>query len=344
MSVYIDRKYLLLVSSLLQRFSQKKEDLFNFRCPICGDSQKNKLKARGYVYRKNNDYFYTCHNCLASTTFSKFLKNVDPETHRRYTLERYTSGDNAHSNYKKHEFSLSGPKPSEILNNKKLRLKDIKIDSIDKLPSNHPAVEYIRGRKIPQEYWSEIFYHTEYKNFIDSAFPEHSTDDIPNDSRIVLFYTNEKSEITNVTGRAINPTKVRYCTVKVSDEKKLFGLHRLQKENTIYVLEGQFDSFFIPNSVASGDSNLGGAAAALSESDVVLIYDNEPRNKEIVKQIGRSIENNFKVVLFPDILPYKDINEMVLGGMSSEEILKIIDDNTSQGLTAKLKFVDWKKV
>jgi len=169
MSVYIDRKYLLLISSRLERFSQKKEDLFNFRCPICGDSKKNKLRARGYIYRKNNDYFYTCHNCRASTTFSKFLKQIDEDFHRQYVLERYTAGDNGHANYKKPVFNLAGPKPTEIFT-EKVYIRNINLKNISNLPENHPAVQYILNRKIPKEHWSEIYFHDAFKDFLDATF------------------------------------------------------------------------------------------------------------------------------------------------------------------------------
>lgn len=343
MSVYLDRKYLLLISSRLERFTQKNDDLFNFRCPICGDSQKNKLKARGYVYRKNNDYFYTCHNCHGSTTFSKFLKQIDHDTHRQYIVERYTDGNNAHSNFKKPVFELVGEKPSERFS-EKVTFKNIKLESIDKLSEDHYARQYIEDREIPRKYWSEIFYTESFKEFLDETFKDHGKDDIPNDDRIVLFYTNVDGEITNVAGRALGESKIRYCTVKITDEKKIFGMHRVQKKNRVYVFEGQFDSFFIENAVASGDSNLCGVGAALDQyEDVVLVYDNEPRNKEIVKQIGKAIDANYNVCLFPDSIAYKDVNEMICGGMSVNELKEIIDNNTFQGLTAKLKFVEWKR-
>ena len=104
MSVFIDRSFLLQVSPKLQRFARKKDDLYNFRCPFCGDSQKNKLKARGYIHRKQNDYFYMCHNCGVSTTFYNFLKQVDPNLLQEYQLERYKNGETGNNNYPKPEF------------------------------------------------------------------------------------------------------------------------------------------------------------------------------------------------------------------------------------------------
>ncbi|CAB4124278.1 DNA primase [uncultured Caudovirales phage] len=342
MSVYLDRKFLLLVSSRLQRFSQKKDDLFNFRCPFCGDSQKNKLKARGYIFRKNNDYYYTCHNCNIGTTFSKFLKHIDADTHRQYSVERYTSGDNGHSNYKKPEFNLEGPKPKQTLSNRN-KFNGTKLKSVKDLPADHIASKYVISRKIPEKFWNEIFYTENYKKFLDETFPDHGKDFIPDDERIVLFYTNVDGDITNISGRALGESKIRYCTVKITDEKKIFGMHRLSLKDKVYVLEGQFDSFFVPNSVASGDSNLCGMGTSFPDAEVVLVYDNEPRNKDIVKQIHKAVVNNYNVVLFPDTIPYKDINDMVVGGMKMNDILSIIKENTFQGLTAQLKFIDWKK-
>lgn len=357
MSVYIDRKFLGFVSSKLEQYKQKQTDLYNFRCPYCGDSKKNKLKARGYVYRKSNDYFFICHNCGKSTTFAKFLEHVDGTTYKQYILERYAAGETGHQPYKKPDFTeLKGNAFSRFQSTSTEPTRDRETPeslertwrafahySIANLPEEHYARAYIKNRKIPEIYWNEILFVPKFKDFLDEEFPSHGKDEVPNDDRVVLLYTNENGEVTNVAGRALSDVKIRYVTVKITDEKKLFGLHRLRKSERIYVLEGQFDSYFVQNSIASGDSNLGGVAAVLPESDVVLVYDNEPRNKDIVKQIEKSIENNYQVCLFPDSIVGKDVNEMIQNGLTSAEIKSIIDKNTFSGLTAKLKFTHWKR-
>jgi len=336
MSIYIDRKFLGFVSSKLEQYKQKNTDLYNFRCPYCGDSQKNKLKARGYVYRKSNDYFFICHNCGKSTTFAKFLEHVDGTTYKQYILERYATGQTGYgSNVKKPDFEqlkgnayarlqstlLEPRRDSAPVESLERTTRAFAHYSINNLPEEHYARAYIKNRKIPEQFWDEIlFVH-----------------------RVVLLYTNEKGEITNVAGRALSDTKIRYVTVKVSDEKKVFGLHRVRKETRIYVVEGQFDSYFLPNCVASGDSNLGGVAAIFPELDVTLVYDNEPRNRDIVKQIEKSIDSGHTVCLFPEHTKGKDINEMIQNGLTLSEIKDIIDSNTFSGLTAKLKFTHWKR-
>ena len=358
MSVYIDRKFLGFVSSRLEQFKQKQTDLYNFRCPYCGDSQKNKLKARGYVYRKSNDYFFICHNCGKSTTFAKFLEYVDGTTYKQYILERYATGETGYgSNAKKPDFeSLRGNAYSRFQSTLDQPTRDsapvesvgrttrtFAHYSIEKLPAEHYARDYIKKRKIPENFWNEILFVPKFKDFLDEEFPNHGKDEVPNDDRVVLLYTNEKGEITNVAGRALSESKIRYVTVKVSDEKKVFALHRVRKESRIYVVEGQFDSYFLPNCVASGDSNLGGVAAIFPDLDVVLVYDNEPRNKDIVKQIEKSIDSGYTVCLFPEHTKGKDINEMIQCGLTSDEIKDIIDRNTFSGLVAKLTFTNWKR-
>lgn len=349
--LWLDRKYLLMTSHKLRNFKQKKDDLFNLSCPYCGDSQKNKLKARGYIYRKNNDYFYNCFNCQISTTFPKFLKFLDSFLYQQYAMERYSSGETGHAAYEKPKFNLPGRKPEETkqeitansLENIVARSGEKPLlASIYTLPPEHYARKYVEKRRIPEKFWKEIFYAEKFKDFLDTSFPDHGKDNVPNDDRIVLFYTNKQGVITNCAGRALGESKIRYITVKVKDEKKLFGLHRVSTNQEVYVLEGQFDSFFVPNSVASGDSNLGAVPEFLN-CDCTLIFDNESRNLQIVKQINAAIENGHRVVLFPESLPYKDVNEMIMNGMSEREVMNIIESNKYQGLMAKLKFSDWRK-
>jgi DNA-directed RNA polymerase subunit RPC12/RpoP len=116
MCLIIDKKYVNILSSSLEKFAWKKKDLANCRCPYCGDSQKNKRKARGYFYVKKNDMFYRCHNCGIGTTIYKFLEYVSPVLAKEYSLERWRNGENGHSNYKKPELILEFEKPKTTNN------------------------------------------------------------------------------------------------------------------------------------------------------------------------------------------------------------------------------------
>lgn len=339
MSVYIDRKFLGQIQFRLERFSQKKPDLYNFRCPYCFDSKKSKSKARGYIYRKGNDYFYRCHNCGAGTTFSNFLKFLDPYAHKQYVLEKYSEGNNKHSPVEKPDFEELKGNAFEHFASKP---KTLSLTRVSDLPDSHHAKDYILNRRIPEKFWNEIYFTENFKDFMDTDFPDHGKADLPEDDRVVLLFTDEQGNPMVVAGRALGNSKMRYISVKVAEhDRKLFGTHRLNTKVPAYVVEGQFDSMFVDNCVATGDSHLVGAVELYPKVDWTLIFDNEPRNREIARQLEDAIDKGCKVCIFPSDLPYKDINDMVIGGV---DVMKLIAENTVQGIPAMLKFMQWKRV
>ena len=76
-------------------------------------------------------------------------------------------------------------------------------------------------------------------------------------------------------------------------------------------------------------------------SDYIYVYDNEPRNREIVNRIAKTIDRGDKVVIWPTSVVEKDINDMVLGG---HNVMSVLESNTYSGLKAKVKFNNWKKI
>jgi len=337
MSVFIDRAFLLRVSPKLQKFTQKKEDLYNFRCPLCGDSQKNKAKARGYVYRKKNDYFYSCHNCGASTTFYNLLDKVDPNLVKEYALERYKNGEQGRENYAKPTFE-------EIKTGIPKFKKSLGIPSVNSLPEEHYAKVYVKSRKIPEGFHSDLYFAEDFKSFVETLQIEKDGL-IDNDPRLVIPFYDENKNLVAFQGRALGESKLRYITVKTDSENhKLFGVDRINQEETIYVVEGPIDSMFLENAVATADSNLMAAAKHFDKTKIVLVYDNEPRNKEIVKQMEKAIEEHYSVVIWPEMIEEKDINDMILSNFSPDEIQDIISKNTFVNLRAKMEFINWKKV
>lgn len=336
MSVFIDRTFLLRVSPKLQKFSRKKEDLYNFRCPLCGDSSKNKIKARGYIYQKKNNYFFMCHNCGASMSFYNFLDKVDSNLLKEYALERYKNGEHGTSNYTKpdfEEFKVEVPKFRTKLN----------IPSIESLPDEHYAKVYVQSRKIPDSIHSHLYFAEDFKGFIDDLGIEQ--DGLKSeDPRLVIPFYDEDKNLIAVQGRALGQSKLRYITIKThTDNHKIFGADRINPEEMIYVMEGPIDSMFIENAIATADSNLMSASKKYDKSKIVLVYDNEPRNVELLKQMERAIEEHYSVVIWPEMIVEKDINEMVLSGFSPDEIQDIISKNTFVNLRAKMEFINWKK-
>jgi transcription elongation factor Elf1 len=337
MSVFIDRSFLLQVSPKLQRFTKKKDDLYNFRCPLCGDSQKNKTKTRGYVFRKKNDYFYMCHNCGVSTTFYNFLKQVDPNLVQEYQLERYKNGEAGNNNYPKPEFEEHKQEAPKFK-------KSLELPTIDSLPEAHFAKNYVQQRRIPETFYSQLYFAEDFAAFIQSLGIEK--DGLhKNDQRLVIPFYDAEKNLVAIQGRALGESKLRYITLKLHDDnRKVFGLDRINEEEMIYVVEGPIDSMFLENAVATADSNLESITNTFDKTKVVLVFDNEPRNKEIVKKIDNAIENHYNVVIWPEMIESKDINDMVLEGFSPDEIQDIISKHTFVNLRAKAEFVNWKKV
>lgn len=341
--LFLDRKYTLLISGRLRNFAQKNTDLFNFSCPFCGDSKRNQRKARGYIFAREDTYFYMCHNCGQSTNFYGFLKFVDPVTHRAYVMEKFVEGRKGKTAVRAEIAEVLVPERKEELM--------LSLYTIEMLPEDHYAKMYIAARMIPKQFWSELYYTDNFKKFMDDFFPEHGKEGLLEDARIILPYTDFSGNFTHIAGRALSiaDKTLRYQIVRVlKDQGKAFGLQRLSKDynEPVYITEGQFDSLFLPNAVASGDSNLLGLAHRLRDkgyNNITLVFDAEPRNKDLVKIIEAAIKDNQKVTLLPYSDKAKDLNDHIMNGMLPSDLKLMVDKNTVKGLVANLKFMAWRK-
>ena len=320
---FVDVKYINLISSRFQKFKRVKNNLYNFRCPICGDSQTNKNKARGYLYQIKNNTNYKCHNCGINVSFNNFLKQIDTQIHKQYIFEKFKEGNTGKN------FTTQAP----ILKFEAPKFKP-KLD-LPKASENPVAKAYLENRKLnPDNY----YYTEKFKEWTNSLRP--TFDNVSKDEpRIIipLFYQNI---LVGFQGRALGPSKVKYITIMlIDDAPKIYGLDKVQKNKSVYITEGPFDSTFISNSIAlcgaDGDIDKWGI------DDPVWIYDNEPRNTEILSRISRVIEMGQKVIIWPSTIKEKDINDMVLSGL---DVQSVIESNTYSGLEAKLKFTTWKKI
>ena len=320
----IDSKYIGLVSSRLQKFKRVKSDLYNFRCPICGDSQKHKNKARGYIYQVKNNSNFKCHNCGASMSLNNFLKTIDTTLHKQYTLEKFKEGHTGR-NFVAEEPTFTFKKP---IFKKKLDLPKASEDA--------DARRYLEKRKLNPE---KFYFTDSFKRWTNTK--KQTFDTIGRDEpRIIIPMYNQDKDLIGFQGRSLVPNSVKYITVMLDDEApKAYGLDTIRTDAPVYVTEGPFDSTFIPNAIA-----MCGADADISSwgiGNAVWIYDNEPRNREIVNRINKTIDLGESVVIWPSGLEQKDINDMVLAG---HDVVSMIKSNTYSGLEAKVKFNSWKKV
>jgi hypothetical protein len=343
MSIHIDLKYTNLLSHRFEKFARKDNYLFNVRCPLCGDSKKNKSKMRGYIYRKGNNLFYKCHNCNAGTSLGSLIKFIDGNLYKEYILERYKSGESGNSNFKDPAFNISPPRFDLVEKSKLFE----HAEWCDKLPSGHFCLEYLQKRKIPEHWYSKLLFTQHYKQFCDVLIPNHGKQ-ISDDARLVIPFYDVYNNLIAVSGRALETSdyKLRYVTLRTDDstEKLIFGMDRVSVHEPIKIVEGPIDSLFLSNCIASGDANLSLTAKNISSAKKILIFDNEPRNKEIVKMIEVAIKSDNVVVIWPDTIEQKDVNEMVMSGISPDEIERIISSNSFSGLKAQMRFVSWKKI
>ena len=320
---HVDSKFIGLVSPKLQKFKRVKADLYNFRCPICGDSKKNKSKTRGYLYAVKANTNFKCHNCGASMSLNNFLKQVDPAVHKQYVMEKFKEGHTGRSFVTEEpEFKFEAPKFK-----KKLKLP--------KASENPKSSGYLTARKLNPD---DFYYAEHFKKFVNSLKP--TFDDTKHDEERIIIPLYYEKNLIGLQGRSINPNPVKYITVMLDDDApKIYGLDNIRRDAPVYITEGPFDSTFIRNAIA-----MCGADADISRwgiSNPVWIYDNEPRNREITNRISKTIDSGQSVVIWPESIDDKDINDMVMNGL---DVQSVIESNTYSGLEAKLKFTTWKKI
>ena len=333
MSIVTDTTYLMQLSSRLDRFKKVRDYLWNFRCPHCGDSQRNKTKARGYVYRKKTDLFYKCHNCGVGQSVGNLIKDIDPSLHKRYVMERYKAGETGKRKTKTPEFKFEPPqfKPKKTI---------IHLPSIGSLPKEHYARVYYESRKIPNQFMDKIFFAEDFKQWAQSVCQVNYSSLTQGEPRLLIPFFDEQNKLIGAQGRALRESTVRYVTVKVHENsQKIFGLERWNSEDHTYLVEGPIDSLFLPNCLAMAgadvrDMNL------LNKQKTTIIFDNEPRNRQIVRKMFHALSNGWRVAIL-NIVP-KDVNEMVLAGMSNAKILEIINRNTYSGQMGRWELQQWK--
>ena len=332
MSSYIDLKFINDLSGRLSQFKKKTDYLFNFRCPHCGDSQKSKTKARAYLYRVKNDMFFKCHNCGQGQNLANFIKFVDPKLYESYLLERYKKSAPATP---KPKFDF---KPTKFTS--QTPIDDLK--SIKDLPEDHPARLYCDNRKIPEKYFDKLFLSDKFMALVNEVKPNtyKITKDHP---RLIIPFYDTTGKVFAFQGRAFGKEQPKYLTIKLDENKqKVYGLDKVNFQKPIYITEGPIDSLFIDNCLAAGGADLF-LKNKIPNEQITYIFDNEPRNKEIVKRMYKVIEQDFNVVIWPEDLQLKDVNDMIMSGLTKLQLQDIISNNTYSKLSALTKLNYWKK-
>ena len=344
MTVYIDKKFINLMSGQLQRFSWKKDNLANCRCPICGDSSKNKVKARGFFFEKKGEYFYKCHNCSVGLNLYNFMSKVSPNLCKEYSLEKFKERDQTPQREKK---------PAMLFSKKPKKKYTIELPMVSELPPNHFCRQFVELRQIPKKMWQHLYYAEDFAQWARRINPE-SAEGLAAEPRLVIPILDKKGHLVGAQGRILKVStdraarrSVRYITIKPDDQehKSWYGLDRLDLTGTVYVVEGPLDSLFIPNCLATiGMSDVFNPPKELKDRSIIYVMDNEPRNAEVVRTMEKLVEQHKRVCVWPDHIKYKDINDMIMDGMDASEILNIINENAVSGLQAQIRINQWKKI
>ena len=326
----IDLQYLHQISHKLDIFKKKNQNLYNFRCPYCGDSQKKQSKARGFVYRSKQDYFYKCHNCGKGTTLGKLIEHIDPDLYKKWVVEKFKKGSKQH---KEPDFDFKPVKfPDSNLN---------KLTNFSKLSSDHPALDFITKRKL-QDYIDKFYFAPKFMTWVNSMIP-NKFPEVKNDHpRVVIPFFETSGKMFAVQGRAYGKEEQKYITIKQDDNKRrIYGLDTININKDIKVVEGPIDSLFLYNAVACAGADM---VLPRTKNNAVYIFDNEPRNTVIIQKLENLITQGYRVCIWPKSIKEKDINDLILAGYSKVEIEDIISSNTFSKLSAIQQLNNYKEV
>ena len=339
----VDLKYAGILSTRLERYSVKANTPYraNCRCPICGDSQKNKHKARGWILEKDNSAIYYCHNCGASMGLRNFLKHIDGNLYNEYVVDIALE-----KGYKTREVAKIKPLDKLTTSRPKFTKKGsplLKIKKVSSLDFSHPVKKYVQKRRIPANRQYKLYYAPKFEVWTNSLIPNKLPEKHVK-PRLVLPFIDKKGNVFGYQGRAFDKESIRYITIMLDEDMpKVFGLDTVDFSKKYYVLEGPIDSLFINNAVAMAGAD-GNASGLENVENAIFVFDNEPRNKEIVTRMQKCLDKGYKVCIWPSNMLDKDVNDMILSDIKPVDVQMIIDMNSYTGLEGKLKLSEWRRI
>lgn len=333
-------KYIGLASSRLDKFKRKSSNLYNFRCPLCGDSEAHRNKARAYIYEKQSKPRFHCHNCNATMSVPNFIKSLDQSLYSEYVMEKLRD-EKAPEQVDLEAFVRKMKPPVFRVSSP---LKNLK--KVSQLTPNDPVKQFVAARQIPNPYHAKLFSCPNFKHYVNSLVPDKFDEESlkRDERRLLIPFIDSKGNMHAFQGRALGPSKVKYITIVLDETTpKVYGLDTVNLDKKTYVVEGPIDSMFLSNSIATAGGDLVSALTGFDKKNLVIVYDNEPRSKETIKKLDKAILQGYNVCIFPENLVHKDINEMALAGLTSDFIKYIIDQNTHRDLSAMLALKKWSK-
>lgn len=333
----IDIQFVNRFGIKLSQFKRVDNQLWRCRCPLCGDSQKKQTKARGYFGFKKNQLFFYCHNCLKGPSLGSLLKQLDPSLFQEYIFAKFRIKDD------------KDDETSELIDVARPTFEERIFDGyavpFTNLLESHAAKRFTGSRKIPRDREKSLYFTEDCKATCQGITGETGEDarKYPNDPRIIIPFLNEKKQVIGFQCRSLDPkASLRYVTVRLSGDRMVYGLDRIDWTKDVTVVEGPFDSMFLANCLAVAGSAL--LKLDFEATTLHHVFDNQPRSKEINFLMQQCIDQDKSICIWPKSFIYKDINAAVEKGMSPEQVQGIINNSLYQGLQAKVKYSQWKKI
>jgi len=342
MSIFVDVQFLTEISYRFDSFARKGTYLFNCRCPFCGDSKHSKSKARGYFFAAKDHLNFKCHNCGKSTTFASVLKSLDGDAYRRYRKEHFLEQQPRQASKKKEPTFVKSAKKKEL--EEAIDVRYSFLERVSALSSTHEAVVYLNDRKIPEEMHS-LFYYCPKTSFLNALADKYHDKFETEEPRVCLPVYDLDKRLVGVIARDITGrSKKRYLALRIDENSDMmFGLDRVDFSDQAIIVEGPIDSLFLHNAVAAGSTSLDRIDHYFEKDRVTLVFDNQPRNKDVVKIVEKAVTNGFKVFVWPPHVEQKDINDLIQAGWSQDQVEEMIAERTYSGLSAKAKLFEWRK-
>jgi DNA primase len=283
---------------------------------------------------------FHCHNCGASASLTNFIKMIDLNLYNEMQIEKLKEKKSPEQKeyeqfvekMKKPVFLQSGP------------LKGLK--KVSQLSPDHPVKKFVDSRKIPNPYHAKTFACPNFMSFVNSLIPNKFNNNVleKDEMRLLIPFFDKNKNLFAFQGRSLRNSNPKYITIILNENvPKVYGLDTVDLERTTFVFEGPIDSMFIPNSIATAGGEMIPALKEFDKSKLVLVYDNEPRSPETKKKLDKAILNGYNVCIWPENLEHKDVNDMILAGLSPAFIEHIITQNTYRDLTARLHLAKWSK-
>lgn len=352
MNLSLDKEYAIKIGYQLTLFtSVDSGKRFNFRCPICGDSKKNKYKKRGWFYpnTENTSLKFKCFNCSETSSLANFIKRQDFSLYKQYNMEKF-SGKNEYE-FESTKNIKRNKEDNSILDARSIFEETKYLKKLSSLNNNHISIQYCKTRKMTSKVLNILYFTPNYYEFVKSI--DSNTDlkkEIYNYQAIIIpLITEDGIEFGFQSRNLESNSKIRYNTF-ILDKRftKAFGMDRIERNEDIWIVEGAFDALLFRNSIAALDSHLYSIVDRLSlgKEKVILLFDNEPRNKEIVKLVKKSINEGYRVAFIPKEFREKgkDINEIICNGVDKKELLEKLKENIFQNHKAQMEFLKWAKV